>query len=173
MSKNECYLVGYISKTHGVVGEVSISLDSDSPNNYKKMESIFVEINKQLIPFFVKKVSIKGNNAFVLFEDTDTVEDAKELVGHPVYLPLKFLPELSANKFYYHEIIGFTVIDAIQGELGTIKDVLEFPQQMILEMLYKEKEVLIPLVDGVYQKINKVDKKIWLNIPEGLIEVYM
>jgi 16S rRNA processing protein RimM len=92
MSKNECYLVGYISKTHGVVGEVSISLDSDSPNNYKKMESIFVEINKQLIPFFVKKVSIKGNNAFVLFEDTDTVEDAKELVGHPVYFHLSFCP---------------------------------------------------------------------------------
>lgn len=39
MSKDECYLIGYIAKTHGVAGEVCLSLDSDTPNNYKKTES--------------------------------------------------------------------------------------------------------------------------------------
>jgi 16S rRNA processing protein RimM len=38
-------------------------------------------------------------------------EDADAIMGNDIYLPLKMLPKLTGNKFYFHEVIGFEVED--------------------------------------------------------------
>ena len=173
MGIDECFLLGHITKTHGTQGELVVLLDSDSPNNYKKLELVFVEINKQLIPFFVKTIKIQGNNAFVTFEDLKTVEEADALVYSRLFLPLSFLPKLSGNKFYFHEIRGYTVVDKHQGTLGTIIETMEFPQQILIQMEYKSKEVLFPFNDHTFVKIDKEQKLFYVDLPEGLVEIYI
>jgi 16S rRNA processing protein RimM len=174
MSKDECYLLGYISKTHGVEGELCFFIDADDPGYYKKMESVFIDLNKQLVPFFISHISsIKKNIAVVKLEDVDFFDQAEKLVGKELYLPLSFLPKLTGNRFYFHEIVGYTVVDKNLGVLGKITEVMDMPQQIIAQMEYKEKEVLFPINDLTLIKLDRSRKELLVELPEGLLEVYL
>jgi 16S rRNA processing protein RimM len=54
----------------------------------------------------------------IRFEDMNTEEDADAIMGNDIYLPLKMLPKLTGNKFYFHEVIGFEVEDKRLGVVG-------------------------------------------------------
>ena len=61
MTKEECFYLGRVSKTHGIKGEVTIRLDVDDPSAYRNMKFFLLEMNKVLTPFFVEKVSCSGD----------------------------------------------------------------------------------------------------------------
>lgn len=173
MKKEDCFYLGKIAKTHGLKGEVTIKLDADDPSAYLEMKHFFLEINKVLTPFFVEKITPNGDKFFVQVQDVKTVEQAQNLVGKSVYLPLEMLPKLSGKQFYYHEIVGFTVVDTEKGELGPITEVLEYPTQAILQVMKDKKEVLIPILDQVIQNVDRDKKILTITAPEGLIDMYL
>jgi 16S rRNA processing protein RimM len=175
MTIDECYLIGKITKTHGLKGELSILLDVDFTEDYEELESVFLETKGGvLIPHFVEEIQIKENKQIIKFEGIDKLEQALPLVGNKLYLPLETLPELTTEEeFYFHEIIGFQVIDQNQGKLGTVESVYQFPQQNIISMSYQGKEVMIPLNDDIVLKINRENKELFTNLPDGLLEVYL
>lgn len=173
MTKEECFYLGRVAKTHGIKGEVTLKLDVDDPSDYLKMKYFLLEINKVLTPFFVEKLVASGDKFFVAVQDIHTVEAASALTGKEVYLPLEMLPKLSGKQFYYHEVKGYTLIDAEKGELGPIADVIEYPTQAILQVFKDGKEILIPILDQVIQKVDRKNKKLHVKAPEGLIEMYL
>jgi 16S rRNA processing protein RimM len=110
MRKEDCFYLGKIAKKFSFKGEVLIYLDTDEPELYEKMESVFVEFNKNLVPFFIENCNLhKGDFLRVKFEDVDSEADADEIIGCEIYLPLNMLPKLEGNKFYFHEVIGFEI----------------------------------------------------------------
>ncbi len=175
MNKDLCFFLGIVSKPFGFKGEVILFLDSDSPENYQDMESVFLEIKGKLIPFFIEssRPHAKNNQIVVRFQDIDTEEKAQGLVGCELFMPLSALPHLSGNKFYFHEVIGFTVIDEVYGKLGIIDTVLEYPNNPIFQILHGEKEVLIPIADHIIKNVDRPNKTITVRAPEGLIDVYL
>lgn len=173
MNKNDCYCVGYISKVSGNFGDLTFVLDVDNSNFYKELKSIFIEINNSLIPFFIKKIQIKEKNATVSIDGIDNIKKAFELIGSSLFLPLTFLPVLKDKKFYLHEIINFIVIDKMYGEVGFIKNVLSYPQQIIFQVFKNEKEILIPGIEEFILSIDKDQKIIHMSLPDGLIELYL
>lgn len=173
MKKEDCYYLGRVAKTHGLKGEVTLKLDVDNSSDYAELSHFFLEINKVLTPFFVEHVKINGDKLFVKIKDIDTIELAQNLVGREAFLPMEMLPKLSGKQFYFHEIVGFTVIDAEKGELGSIKEVLEYPTQAILQVMKGNKEILIPILDHVIQQVNRDKKILQITAPEGLIDMYL
>ena len=173
MTKEECFYLGRVAKTHGIKGEITIKLDVDDPSAYHNMKFFLLEINKVLTPFFVEKIVNSGDKLFVTIQDVKTVEAASALTGKEVYLPLELLPKLSGKQFYYHEVKGFLLIDSEKGELGPINDVLEYPTQAILQVFRDEKEILIPVLDQVIQKVDRKSQKLYIKAPEGLIDMYL
>ncbi len=174
MRKEECFYLGKIAKKFSFKGEVLIYLDTDEPEQYEKLESVFVEFNKNLVPFFIENSSIhKGDFLRVKFEDIDSEQDADELIGSHIYLPLSMLPKLEGNKFYFHEVIGFDVIDKRLGNIGKIVSINDSTSQPLFEILFNEKEILIPMIDHFIIEVNRKDKKIILNTPEGLVDLYL
>src|SRR5688572_22008986 len=107
MTKSDCFFLGYVSGSYGFKGDVSITLDVDKPGDFKNIESVLIEINAELIPYFIEKISIRDQKAHVKFEGIDSDDQAVFISGKSVYLPLSILPQLSGPHFYYHEIIGF------------------------------------------------------------------
>ena len=173
MTKNECFNLGYIARRVGNHGELGFVLDVDNPARYNKLESVFVELNNSLVPFFIKKISIKGNNATVTIEGIDSITKAEELIKTGLFLPLSFLPPLKGKKFYFHELPGFTAIDKRFGEIGIVKEVLDFPHQAVFSIMRGDQEILIPAKDEFIVAINRENKRLELDAPEGLIEIYI
>ncbi len=174
MTKDECFFLGKIVAKFSFKGEVLIKLDTDEPEAYTEMESVLVEYNGNLVPFFIEKSSLQKSTLLrVKFEDIETEEDAEDLVGTLTYLPLSMLPKLNEDQFYYHEIIGFDVIDAEHGNIGKIVSVNDTTAQALFEIKKGEKEILIPMNDDIITKIDKENKTIYVSAPEGLVAMYL
>lgn len=174
MRKEECFYLGKIAKKFSFKGEVLIYLDTDEPGLYENMESVFVELHNHLVPFFIEKSSLHKNDFLrVKFEDVDSEDAADEIMGCELYLPLSFLPKLEGNKFYFHEVIGFQIEDQRLGIVGTIVSINDSTAQPLFEVLHDEKEIFIPMIDQFLVKIDRENKKVIMNLPEGLVDIYL
>ena len=173
MRKEDCFYLGKIAKKFSFKGEVLVYLDTDEPELYENMESVFVELNKNLVPFFIVESSLHKNDFLrVKFEDVETEADADAIMGSELYLPLSFLPKLTGDKFYYHEVIGFELEDQRLGIVGKIVSINDSTAQPLFEVLNGEVEMLVPMIDQFLVKIDRENKKVVMDLPEGLIEMY-
>ena len=174
MRKEECFYLGKIVKKHSFKGEVIIKLDTDEPELYRNMESVFVDLGGNLVPFFIQKSSLsKGIQLRIKFEDVNTEDEAESILRSEIYLPLDLLPKLEGNKFYFHEVIGFKVVDANFGEVGIIVNINDSAAQPLFEIDREGNEVFIPLIDDFIQKVDREQKEILVETPEGLINLYL
>ena len=168
------FYLGKVVKLFANKGALLVYLDVDDPEDYINLESVFVRMNNQLIPFFIEDIELRHkNNAVVLFSDVDNPGQASMLLGCQLFLPLNMLPPLTGNKFYYHEIKGFTVTDSSYGPAGIIEEVLDYPHQAVMRILNQNKEILIPINDEIIVNVDRKNRNLDINAPEGLIEMYM
>ncbi|GAB3996716.1 ribosome maturation factor RimM [Spirosoma daeguense] len=175
MTKDDCYQLGHITKTHGVSGELVLFLDVDEPTEYADLESVLLEVKGELIPYFIESIAIvKGSRAIVAFEDVDTIEQAERLINCGAFLPLDELePITDETRFYFHEIVGYQIIDSNAGELGIVKGVYAMNAQDLISMEYEGNEVLIPINSEIVHTVDRTNKKLNVVLPDGLLEIYM
>lgn len=173
MKIEDCFQLGYVIKSHGLHGELSIFLDTDFPENYIEMESVYVEFQQKLVPFFVETINLLDQKAIVKLSDVNTLEEAEALKGTAIYLPLESLPQLGDSQFYYHEIIDYKVMDSKAGDIGHIENVYAITGNDLIAANCKGKEVLIPIRDDIITKVDKDHKIIFVTLPEGLLDIYL
>ena len=174
MRKEDCFYLGKIAKKFSFKGEVHIYLDTDEPELYENMESVFVEFNKNLVPFFIESSSLHKNDFLrVQFEDVATEAEADTLIGCGIYLPLAMLPKLEGNQFYFHEVIGFDIEDKRLGVFGKIVSINDSTAQPLFEVVNGSVEILVPMIDQFLVKIDRENKKVIMDLPEGLVEMYL
>ncbi len=174
MRKEDCFYLGKIAKKFSFKGEVLIYLDTDEPELYENMESVFVEFNKNLVPFFIENSSLHKNDFLrVKFEDVDDETEADSILNCDVYLPISMLPKLEGNKFYFHEVIGFEIEDQRLGIFGKIVSINDTSAQPLFEVLNGNVEILVPMIDQFLVKIDRENKKVIMDLPEGLVEMYL
>ena len=173
MRKDDCFELGHIIKPHGLQGELWIMLDVDYPEDYEELESVFIEQSGNLIPFFITDLHLKGERALVQFEDVDSYDDAAELTGSKLFLPLTILPPLPDDQYYFHELAGMRVEDSISGNIGIAKEVASRLGQDLLIVEKDGKEILIPMVDSILTSVDKSAKIIHVSLPDGLLDIYL
>lgn len=165
--------VGKIVATHGINGDVIMTHIAGRKNWLKKGDPIFVAIRKDShIPYFVTQVKITSEDELIIhLEETESVEAAKKLIGKETFINEEILAKSGAEDSPLLWI-GFTLIDESAGELGLIKDVFQTSAQWLAELEYKGNDVLVPLVKPVLQKVDVKARKVMVQLPEGLLEVY-
>ncbi len=175
MTKDDCYQLGHITKTHAVSGELVLYLDVDDAAEYADLESVLLEVKGQLVPYFIESIAIvKASRAIIAFEEIDTIEQAERLIGCGAFLPLDNLePITDETRFYFHEIVGYQVVDAKAGELGTVRGVYAMNAQDLIAMDYQDKEVLIPINSDIVRTVDRVNQKLNVVLPDGLLAIYM
>jgi 16S rRNA processing protein RimM len=174
MNKANCFNLGYIAKLHGFKGEVSLFLDVTNPEEYRSLDAIFIEINGFLTPFFIERITLKNKGfALIKLEGVNSDLEAKAILRKEVFLPIEVLPELSGTSFYDHEVIGFKVIDSAYGEVGELKQIIDYKVNPLIQIFKGEKEVLIPLLKDAILKVDRTKKELHIQSPEGLIELYL
>lgn len=173
MTKEECFQLGKITRVHGYKGACVLFLDVDAPDNYLGLDGIFLDMGGQLVPYFSDRFELKGKNAVVHFEGIESEEAALALVNKDAWLPLDVLPKLKGNQFYYHEVIGFTIIDKNFGVVGKITAITDHSTNPLFIVEHDGKEVLLPMNDEVLVTVDRKKQEITINTPEGLIDLYL
>lgn len=174
MNRDKCFEVGYISKTRGLKGDLIVYLDVDEPERYEGMDSILIELQNQLVPYLVSEFHLEGKKAVMHLEDVDHIDEAASFTGSKLFLPLELLPPLEEGQFYYHDVIGYAIVDQKLGKLGKIKAIYDgVGNQDLIGMLYQGKEVLIPIVDNIVLKANPDTQELEVDLPEGLLDIYL
>jgi len=169
MNKETCYKIGYVAKTHGLKGEVTLVITEAV--DLSKIKSLFLEIRDNLVPYFIGTLSDRGDKAFVKFEDVNTLEQANVLKGCSIYIEKAARPKLKRGEFYDDEIIGFQVYDENAQPLGVITEVVQSGANRLLTINYLGKEVLIPVNGPFITSINKSKKQIVVELPAGFLEI--
>lgn len=167
--------LGKIIRPHGFKGALKIKFTHPAADQIEIPESVFIDINKNLIPFFFTQFNPQNNGfAIISFDDLDTEQEAKDISGKLVYLPQELEPIPQGDEFYNDELIGFKVIDEVHGDIGILENVMEAPAQDIFEINHPNgKEILIPVLGNFIIEIDRVNKVLKLDAPEGLIEFYL
>lgn len=174
MLREDCVEVGFIAKAHGIKGELKAVFDVYDLREYRKKKRFFLgKDDKPLLEYKLKQFAPIDKFVLLAFEGIEDRDQAETLVGYTLFSPLAELPTLPEGRFYYFELIGFTVEDARYGTLGIIREFIELGAQELLSMEYQGRDVLIPTADHFLLRADKENKILYTALPEGLVELYL
>ncbi len=172
MTKQDCFYLGRVAKPFSFKGELVLFFDVDNIEEYLDLDFVYIDVNKRLVKYNIASIRPHANKVVVRFADV-TVEESNLLVGKDLYLPLEMLSKLEGNKFYFHEVIGYNVIDEEKGNIGVVKEIYDNTTQPIMSIDNNGKEILMPIIDEVIKEVDRENKVIKIKAPQGLIDIYL
>ena len=169
--KNEIFPIGQITRTHGLKGELSFTTNSTILDDVE-VPFIILEPEGLLVPFYLENVRMKNETTGLLkLERVNSDEQAREFVGHTIYLPNMFLDEMENDEFETDYFVGFEIIDEEKGSIGKVLAVDQSTANALFVVQTDSDEVLIPIADEYMIDIDHEKKVIRLKLPEGLLEL--
>ncbi|HNQ61579.1 MAG TPA: ribosome maturation factor RimM [Bacteroidia bacterium] len=172
---NKLVPLGFINKTHGFQGELSLAMNDDinlSPEQFKS-QFLFLQLDGLPVPFFVENIREKTNGILVKFDTINNEEEAKKLVGKKVLAGKIKRDTEEEQEPGWNELLGYTVNDKKYGNLGPILEIQELPMQFLAACSINEKEILFPLHEEIILEIDDENKTIYIDLPDGLLDVYL
>jgi 16S rRNA processing protein RimM len=169
MKKEDCYSIGYISKPHGLKGEVTAVFTE--PFEFEEVNTVFLERKGDLIPYFIESFSDRSDKVFLKFEEVNSIDAAQDLKGSTIFLEKTNRPKLKRGEFYNDEIIGFEVENADLKIVGKVSGVNQSGLSRLIEIDRNGKEVLIPVNSPFIKSINKSKRLIKVDLPEGYLDI--
>ena len=169
--KTEVFPIGQITKPHGVNGEMSFSFTSDVFDREDVPYFVF-ELDGILVPFFLDEYRFKGSTTgLIKLDGITTDEQARDFAGLTIYLPKKFLEKVEDAEIELDYFAGFTLIDANKGIIGKISEVDQTTDNVLFVIPAGNDELLIPAGEEYITEIDHDKKMIYVNLPEGLLEL--
>jgi len=167
------YKAGKLVAVHGLRGELVLKHELGKKSSLKDVKAIFIEDKKDsFLPWFVESTKIKSENeTYLKLEGLETRETAARLVQKEAWVMEEDFKRLSA-KSAPANLLGYTIINN-KERLSEILEVIEQPHQLLCRMLINEKEVLIPLNESFLKKIDHKKKEVIVELPEGLLDIYL
>ncbi len=169
MTRDKCLLLGTISKTHGVRGELIIRITDPSYEPDENWESLFLQIDGILVPFFISSLHApKADEWFICFDDYDNKDSAQNLVGSPVWIQKDLMAEVK-EEIYMDELTGYAIINVRTGRQGLITDFMDIPGNPVFEVSFEGEKVLVPAQDDMIEEIDQENQKLIIRLPEGIM----
>jgi 16S rRNA processing protein RimM len=161
-----CYLAGYVMKRHGLKGEVKVFFESQIPDT---LESLFVELDGRLIPFFIERLG-KGRPATVIkFSEIDTPEAADQLIRKKIFLEMP--QQARAQRLAPGQMHGFQVYHG-SSKLGIASGHIQSSLNPLLVVTTPTgKEILIPVNERFISEIQPNQKRLFVSLPDGFLEI--
>ncbi len=164
--------VGKIINTHGINGEVKIMPLTDDPRRFYELKWTFIEKCNSMEKYDIEKVRISGNTVILKFKEVNNMNEAEALKGLFIKIDRKYAVKLPNDTFFISDILGCKVYDKTSDdELGILEDIIETGSNDVYVVKSENgKEILLPALKSVVKKVSIEDKKIWVLLPEGLID---
>ncbi len=164
--------VGKIINTHGINGEVKVIPLTDDPQRFYKLRWAFIDDSKSMKKYDIENVRISRNTVIIKFEEVNNKNDAEALKGLFIKIDRKYAVKLPKDTFFISDIIGCTVYDKTNDkELGILEDIIVTGSNDVYVVKSENrKDILVPALKSVVKKVTLKDKKIWVLLPEGLVD---
>lgn len=171
--KEEMFHIGKLTKIFGNNGEFILKIENRDFTDFKLNEPVFIEINNRLVPFFIKEHSFKGNSSvLILFDDIVTQNRSKLLLSKRIFISALKKTKKKLN-FDVFSLKGFTLFDSNSKQLGEIISIENYSSNIVLEVKYNKKKILIPFNEDLIVNLDINKKQLFLIITEGLLELYL
>ena len=166
--------VGYITKTHGLKGEVKLKPMVVDPNMVLgARRTRIVGEDGSSVETELEKVRGQGGRWIVKFKDFKTIEQAEQdLVGRSVEIYCEDFRSLPEGEYYWFQIEGLQVFDEAGRCYGTINEIIVTGSNDVYVVQDGDKELLLPMIDSVVKSIDLKENKLVFHIIEGLLEDY-
>ncbi|MEP7164806.1 MAG: 16S rRNA processing protein RimM [Ferruginibacter sp.] len=166
------FKIGKFAASYGLMGELVLQHSLGKRTTLKGLEAIYIEEAKDnFLPYFIEKTAIKSESeTYIKLEGIDSKEVARKLTPKEAWLEENDFKKFAA-KAAPIALLGFNMIEG-DTDLGEIIEVIEQPHQVLCTILYKGKEALIPIHEASLVKLDKKNRKVFVELPEGLLDIY-
>ena len=155
-------IIGKLGKVRGLNGTLKIIPLTDFEGRFDDLTEIFVDGNLRQI----EHVLHIGDEIFVKFKGIDERESAKTLTNKILTVPRSQAAPLDEGEYYTFDIIGCEVFEG-EKKIGVVIDVLKTGSNDVFQVS-GDKEILIPALKSVVQKIDITAKKIFISDYENV-----
>ncbi len=166
------FKIGKLAATFGLEGQLILEHNLGKKTSLKGLENIFIEeINNSFLPYFIESAKIKNEKEIYLkLEGLASKEQARKFVKKEVWLLENDFKKFSGSSAPI-SLLGFMVINE-NDELGEVVEVIEQPHQILCKIMLNGKEAFIPVHEDSLEKIDKKNRKLFLTLPDGLLDIY-
>lgn len=169
---SDFFLIGKALRSHGTGGELRILVDQQLKSYIRKGTSLFFDLDGSKVPYQITDVE-DGNHFVISLQDVLNKKDSDLLGNIEFYIPLESVK--SRHQHSPKNLRGkwdeYRILDTRSELIYDILRTEEFPQQLMAIISIHDKEILIPLSDQLISSIDKENKIILMEIPEGLLDL--
>ena len=171
MDNQDCVYLGRILKPFSFKGELKIYIEDFYIDQIKELDSFLLKIQGSYIPFKIKAITKNKSNIFrIILDGIDSEDLAKKLADVEIYTENNMIKKEVLEKKNNYIFIDYVIYNN-NSIIGKIIDIIEIENQDLFEVVFNEKRILIPLVDEFVVNIDNNNKKIIMNLPEGLTDL--
>jgi 16S rRNA processing protein RimM len=175
-TREDLVIVGRIRRPHGVRGEVFIEPLTDEPDAvYASGRRVFGgtldgPMDDEAPTLTVIETRPFKDGLLIRFQEIGDRTAAELWNGRLLLVPEDELSPLAEGEVYQHELKGMTV-ELSSGEVvGTVADVFEVPQGLLLDVARERGTVLVPFSGEVILGVDRRRRVVRIDPPEGLLE---
>jgi 16S rRNA processing protein RimM len=173
--KDDLVIVGRIRRPHGVRGELLIEPITDEPDAvYASGRRFFAGDLEGDLPdeptLTVESVRPFKSGLLVTFEEIADRTEAERWYDRYLFIPESEVSPPEEGEVYVHELPGMTVELASGERIGTVSDVFEVPQGLLLDVKRERGTVLVPFADDIVIEVDRERRIVRIDPPEGLLE---
>lgn len=165
--------IGKLAATFGIKGELVLDHHLGEEASLEGITAVFLEEGEgKFIPYFIAGMKKRSDHEWLLLlEGVDTPEKARRFVRKNAWLQESDVKRTaSANAAI--SLLGYEILDG-KNKVGIVLEVIEQPTQILLRTEVEKKEVLVPVNESTLLKIDAKKEKIFLELPEGLLDIYL
>ena len=169
---SQYFKIGKFAASHGLSGELVLVHSLGKKTALKDLEALFIEESKDnFMPYFITGTSVKNDSeVYVKIEGIDNKEIARKFTPKEVWMAAADFDKFAA-KTAPISMLGYDLIDG-ETNLGEIIEVIEQPHQILCAIMYNGNEALIPVHENNLVKMDQKNKKVYVDVPDGLLEIY-
>ena len=163
-------VVARIGRPHGVHGEATIEIRTDSPEKRFLVGSRFSTDPINFGPLTIESVRNHNGTTLLKFKEISDRTEIEKLKDVILLSEVDVNSENSENQFHIQQILNCRVYFEDGQEVGFVKDSVHLPSQDLLVIEYQGREVLVPFVKEIVPVVNILDRKIVIVDKEGLFD---
>ena len=168
----EYFKIGKLAATFGVDGQLVLEHSLGKKSLLSGLKTFFIEEKKDtFLPYFIVSTKIKNDKeTYLTLDGIQSKEDARLLIKKEVWLTEKDFKKFAVDTSPI-SLLGYTVINK-ETEVGQVTEVIEQPHQLLCVVKTENNEILIPVHKESLEKMDKKERRLYVNLPDGLLEIY-